>query len=115
MVNFTIFATWENFLRCFRALCIAIATSLIIYFIYLYSLNEDLCSIDYKVYHDNKQDVYPTLSLCFINSFSDVERNIQDNNISAKEYLEFLKGNHFDTKMLKVNYNAFSIDKYASS
>ena len=110
MVDITIFATWVNFLRCFRALCIAIATSLIIYFIYLFSLNEDLCTIDYKVYHDNKQDVYPTLSLCFINSFSDVGHNIQDTHASPKAYLEFLRGNHFETKMLKVNYSTFSIN-----
>ena len=102
--------SWNNFLRCFHTLCIAVATSLIVYWVYLYGLNEDLCTIDYKSYHHDKQDVYPTLSLCFVNTFSSDKLKMNFPNFNRTSYWNFLKGQQLDSSYLDIDYSAVALN-----
>ena len=101
---------WRNFNRSFRSLCIATALSLIIYWLYVYGMNEDLCTIDYKAYHQERDDVYPTLSLCFVNDFAREKIKIKYPNLNPDSYLKFLKGNEFNPDFLNINYSDIALD-----
>ena len=102
--------SWKNFNRSFHTLCIVVAFSLIIYWIYVYGMNDDLCTIDYKVYHQDKDDVYPTLSICFVNDLTGQKPKNKDLNFDQNSYLQFLKGNQFNSTFLNIDYNTIALN-----
>ena len=55
--------------RCIGAYSSCCALSCV--WIYGYSLNEDLSKVDNIPFYESKQDVFPVLSLCFKDPFSD--------------------------------------------
>ena len=102
--------SFENFKTLFRSCCIIIATLLIIYWIYVFIQNEDLCIVDYKRYYETENDVYPSLSLCFRNSFSEAKLKTINPLFNSSKYVKFLKGEHFDSEMLRINYSDIEVD-----
>ena len=101
---------FDNFKSLFRSCCITIATLLIIYWIYVFIQNEDLCTVDYKKYYETENDVYPSLSLCFKNSFSEAKLKKISQSFNSSMYVKFLKGEHFDSEMLNINYSNIEED-----
>ena len=69
----------------FHVLCIIAASSLITYWLYAFSLNEDLCNVYYKNYRENKADKFPILYIW--------------------TYIDFLKGKSFNSELLNIGYN----------
>ena len=86
----------------FNVICWIAAIATVSYCIYVFSLNEDLCIVDYKKYYDNEFDVYPKLSICLKNPFSRTGLNSSGSN---QTYLDFLKGRYFHPNMVNINYN----------
>ena len=97
--------TLRNF---FHLACLTLSGTLIIYWIYEFSLNKDLCSISYKRYHDTNEDSYPLLSLCFKNFISESELQKQNPPIKLSSYLDFLKGNSFDSNLSNIDYKSIT-------
>ena len=79
----------------FHVLCILAASSLITYWLYVFSLNEDLCNVHYKNYRENKADEYPILSICFRDFISDERLSLHNSKINRSTYIDFLKGKSF--------------------
>ena len=102
--------SWKNFNRFFHTLCIAITFALIVYWIYVYGMNEDLCTIDYKLYHQDKDDVYPTLSICFVNDLAGEKLKIRNPKFDPKSYLQFLKGNMFNSTFLNIDHDEINLN-----
>ena len=100
----------ERFRIFFHILCQASAMSLIIYWIYLFTLNKDLCTVDYKTFQHETEDYYPILSLCFTDKSSDKLFTFYDYSLNQSTYIEFLEGKHFDSSLLKIDYDNVSID-----
>ena len=97
-------AICEKLVRCFHALCIIAAGALIFYWIYIFSLNEDLCIVDYKKYYESKSDLFPVLSLCLRNPFDEAKLKIQNPSLNATLYLKFLEGKYFHSDLMNINY-----------
>ena len=95
---------WKYFVVLFHLLCWASTISIISYWIYLYSLNEDSTVIHYKKYYHDESIQYPTLSLCFKTPFNKTRLEDMSININASSYLEFLEGKHFRTDMPHYDY-----------
>ena len=58
--------TTQNVLRnLFRAICIIGAILLIGYCIREYALDQDVTHIEYKKFHEQPDDLYPSITLCF--------------------------------------------------
>ena len=100
----------ERFRISFHLVCQVSAFSLIAYWIYLYTLNKDLCTIDYKTFHDDTEDQYPILSLCFSEKSSDKLFSFTDHSVSQSIYTDFLEGKYFDSSLLNIDYDNNSID-----
>ena len=95
---------WKCVAALFHLVCWASAISVIFYWIYLFSLNEDLTVIDYKRYYHDDSNKYPMLSLCFKNPFNNARLEEKSTKINASSYLEFLEGKHFQIDMSHYDY-----------
>ena len=77
------------FIVTFRILCWIITCALLGYWIYLYSLDEDISLVEYTKYYDKPDDTFPLLSLCIKNPFSPTKLKSQNQSIDAETYTKF--------------------------
>ena len=89
----------------FNLFCISAAVALSGYWIYVYTLNEDLTNVDNKKYYAKEKDVFPGISMCLTDTISEekLRRLIPD--INSSSYLSFIKGDEFDSSMLSIKYS----------
>ena len=99
---------WKAFLLIFAVVCWSSTISSIFYWIYLFSLNEDLTVLDYKRYYYDNSSAYPTLSLCFQTPFN--KTKLEHTTTNVESYLEFLKGNNYSSQMWEHNYEDVVFD-----
>ena len=79
--------------------------------IYQYFLDEDLTQVNFKRFHEKKEDIYPSISLCFLNPYlPEAFGNNYETTISLHEYLQFLQGNLWKPEMLIIDYHNVSLD-----
>ena len=74
----------------------------------MYRLDNDVCLVDFRQFHQSKEDRFPTISLCLKNPFPHSRLNYYGVNQSL--YLDFLRGNYFSQKMLDIDYNNVTLD-----
>ena len=91
--------------------CVLCAALLSIWCIYHYFLDEDLTQVNFKRFHEETEDIYPSLSLCFMNPYlPEMFGNNNKTNISLNEYLQFLQGNRWKPEMLTIDYHKATLD-----
>jgi len=89
----------------YHLFCMSSAISLTCYWIYVYTLNEDLCTIDYKKYYEREEDVFPVLSICLKDPISSIKLNKVNPSINVSSYLKFLKGQFFNENLIDIDYS----------
>ena len=94
---------WELFKTAFHIACFSVAFSIIGFCIYTFSLDTDLCLVDYKDYYAGNGDVYPAASMCFANPFV-------ESDIDTQSYSEYLSGERFSPKLSEVPYKNVTLD-----
>ena len=92
----------------FRFTCVLTTLAMVLFWIYKYNLNLDLCRVDFRYYHQSKQDVFPHVSLCFMNPFLHDRLINYDTNISS--YISYLEGKSINTGLEGVPYSNVTID-----
>lgn len=102
--------SWKKCVLFFDGICWSTTVTVIFYWIYIFSQNEDLCIVDYKKYYQDKTDVFPVLSLCFRNPFSNKKLGMSSAGINDTSYLEFLEGKYFSPEMLAIDYKNITMD-----
>ena len=100
----------KSFRNCFHILCVTAAVSLSTYFIYTYSLNEELCKVDYKSYFEDVEDKYPVLSNCLKTFVINESMHLQSNKATKSKYTDFLMGNFFDDNLMKINFTDVTVN-----
>ena len=110
-------AYYGKFTKCFDYVCWIATLTAICYWIFKYSLNEDLCVIDDKKYYENPSDMFPVLSICLKNPFTNVQLQKKNQDFNGTEYLEFLQGEVFSTRLIEIDYNniRLNISDYVDS
>ena len=73
-----------------------------------YSLDEDTSVIESRSYFDNKEDVFPVLSMCFEQHFDDDIFNKFGENITGSNYRKYLLGDYSHADMKNIDYNSVS-------
>ena len=91
-----------------KLLCVAIALVLVGMWIYRYFLNIDASVVENRYYFDDKDDVFPVMSLCFKQTFDNHMLEKWSKNISGSTYKDFLLGRYFDTDLAKIDYHSVS-------
>ena len=99
---------FDYFKTVFCIVCILITIILSSWRVYQYSLDEDLTRVTFKRFHKNKESVYPSITLCFFDQY--LQEKLKEFKTNASEYTRFLKGQYWDPKLLKVNYDDVTID-----
>ena len=92
----------------YQMICFIVAMVLIGRGIYLYSLDEDLTRTTYRHYHSNKNNIYPSISLCFGNIFQDTKLSKYGTN--SKEYEDFLKGVNVSRDLSNIPYELVTLN-----
>ena len=102
----SIYLKYSYYLFCFIS-----TISLSTWCVYQYVLDEDLTQINFKRFHDEKVDVYPSVSLCFMNPYLSKEfEHDTSNNITLNQYLEFLQGIYWRPEMNNISYSKVTLN-----
>ena len=106
----------QMLIHLFHTICWISTGLLLCYWIYLFSLDEDICLVDYKKYYDTPDHSFPVLSFCLRNPFSEEKLRSEYSEATPKSYGQFLLGKNYSASMLSVNYSNVVLDarKYAT-
>ena len=80
----------ENF---FHIVCIVAAVSLTCWCVSIFFQDHDVCLVDFKQYNEEKEYIYPSFSLIFINPFIEEKLREHGDGINTTTYSQFLEGN----------------------
>ena len=61
--------------------------------------NEDVSLISFKTFHDEKNNLYPTITTCFSNPFLELELEKYGSGINITSYSKHLTGQKIDNRM----------------
>ena len=100
----------SRFVTCFQLICWTVVITLVVYWIYVFSQNEDLSVVEYRKYYETESDVWPMLTICLKNPMINERFNNHDYGINQTTYLQFLKGNDFNQEFLSINYENVTIN-----
>ena len=100
----------------FHLTCWTITTFLVSYWIYAYTLDHDLCIVDYKKYLETDSDEFPVLSICLKNQISEQKLQLQAPKVDIETYLSFLRGDIYEKELAKINHENVTndISKYVT-
>ena len=102
----------------FRILCLVITGYLFHRGCKRYVEDQSSTVIEYRTFQETKQDIYPTITLCtFIDALKNrlglYDRKKLNEIYDIKdpwEYINFLEGNIWEDKMMRVNYDDVTLD-----
>ena len=94
----------------FQLVCIVAAVSTTCWCVYIYSQDHDVCLVDFKQYNEEKEYIYPSFSLIFVNPFIEEKLKEYGEGINTTTYSRFLEGDYWDERMLNISYDDVTID-----
>ena len=97
-------------LSLFQLVCIILTVSIITYNIILYSQDEDLTEVSYKMYNQDEESIYPGITICVDAPFRGKELEAYGTGINKTTYEHFLRGRLWDDRMLSIEFNSITID-----
>lgn len=99
------FCDWNVINNAFISLCPMATIAMIIVCSYEYYLNKDLCVVTFKKFNTNKDDIYPSVSLCIYNPYQLQHFKAYGDDLDIDNYVKFLDGKHWDERMRHIDYN----------
>ena len=94
----------------FSCICWITAISFTAFCLYIFSKNEDLCTVRFIKYYTSQEDVFPSLSLCFKNPFAEKHLGTNTNEVNETFFLHFLKGKYFVPTLASIEYENVTTD-----
>merc|ERR1712223_1751829 len=94
----------------FHIACIVAAISTTSWCVYIFSQDHDVCLVDFKQYNEEKEYIYPSFSLIFVNPFIEEKLKLYGKGINATTYSQFLEGLYWDERTLNISYDEVTID-----
>ena len=86
--------------------CCILATLLtIVWQLYNFYNGAENTIIEYRRFNEMKTDVYPSIGLCWTMPINEEKLKQYGNDFTSEEYALFLAGQHWDERMLKVDYD----------
>ena len=95
----------------FKLLCVLGTLSLVIWCCYEFYKNEDVCEVLFKVFHEDKDSIYPELSFSLPNRFNETALRAYYSSFNEKNYNLFLQGGaYWDEKMVDVDFKGVRME-----
>ena len=96
----------------FHIACLLITVGSIIYFLVDFYHDENTALVDFKTFHENEKDIYPSVTIGFLGQdiFDAKKLNETYGIESAEDYPKFLKGEIWDENFLKANYDDVTLN-----
>ena len=95
----------QYFRYIFVSVCLIATVAFNILCISQYLENRDLCEIDYKTFNTDKDQIYPSVSICINNPFIEQSLAQYGQGITINKYRRFLRGEFWDSRMLNIDYD----------
>ena len=90
----------------FFVVCLSATVILSIYSINRYLINEDATLVKVTKFLSSRDAIYPSFSLCMLQPFLEKKFKLyRDAKINMTSYIDFLKGEVWDERFLKVDYD----------
>ena len=101
-------------LSCFKVTvsitCFLLTLMMVSYWIYKFGIEDrDIGVVDYIPITESEDIERPNLAICLSYPFLE-KRFVENYNFSSSGYIEYLKGDSFDKKFLKVDYENVTLD-----
>ena len=80
------------------------------YNIHLYSEDEDLTEVAFKMYNQDEESIYPGITICIDKPFETYKLKKFGKGINKTAYKQFIQGRLWDERMLKINLDSVVID-----
>ena len=94
----------------FKLICILTTLALVIWCAYEFNENEDISEIIFKTFHEDKDSIYPELTVGVLNRFNETALREYDKGFNEVNYRKFLEGDQYwDDKMLDVDFEKVSM------
>ena len=97
----------------FRGACIIATALLTCYCVREYYLDQDVTHIMYKKYHEEPDDLYPSITLCFVEPFIANKLSKYSENLTIESYKNFLSGydnGEWNLSLSTIDYDDVSIN-----
>ena len=101
---------YKIFETLFHLICIAATIGTTSWCFYIFILDKDVCLVDFKEFGEEKEYIYPSFSLVFANPFIEGKLKGYGENITTTSYVSFLKGFHWDDRMVNISYDNVTLD-----
>ena len=98
---------------CFNSLFKIVIFSLLIFAIYdgceRFLRDKDVSLISFKTFHEERDNLYPTTTMCFHNPFLQNELKTFGAGINITSYSQYLQGKIWDGRMQSITYDNVTI------
>ena len=97
--------TWSKLKTGFKFSCVVATFVMIGFWFYEFSIDDDLCLVDYESFGKSKDVSHPLVSMCFVDPI-DSKKLVQiDTSLNTSTYIAFLRGDVFDEKWIHIDYD----------
>jgi hypothetical protein len=100
----------KTFETLFHLTCIAATVGTTCWCFYIFLLDNDVCLVDFKKYGEEKEYIYPSFAMVFVNPFIEKKLKRYGENITTASYVSFLQGYHWDERMVNISYDNVTLD-----
>ena len=102
----------NKFVNIFHIVCLIATFSLACYCVYLYKTKEPMQLVDYKLFNERLDEIYPSLTLCFYHEGFIKEKFLKKSDIYVKgkpvqvsNYIDYLRGNAWNPDLVTLDYD----------
>ena len=94
----------------FLVVCLIVTIGLSVFSIARFVKNEDTTLVKDTKFLSSQDAIYPSLSFCILPPFLENNFKIYENDgINMSSYIDFLKGNHRDDRLLRIEYDNVTV------
>ena len=102
--------TLKNANIIFNVGCLALTIMMVYYCCYRYYENDDVSEISFKRFNEDESSPYPALTFCLHEPFLEDKLKALGNGINSSTYMQYLKGELWDDRMVDVDYENVTIN-----
>ena len=99
---------YKAFQVLFKICCWVIVALMVGVWLHKYSIDDDICSVDYKSFKKSEDIELPEISLCFLNPFIDHE--LKNIGTTSTTYLQHLSSQYFKDELININHSSVTLN-----